>query len=232
MTGAARRIGAAIALAFAREGADLILHYHQSQKDLQKLITSLQPFSVQIKTVRADLGKQSDVQRLIHFLEKEKIDILVNNVSVYEAIPFEKICVEQWDRILTINLKTPFFLAQAVGRRMKKRGGQIINIVDAAIESPPVGYLPYSVSKGGLLTLTKALAVELAPQVRVNAVSPGPIEPAAGRSKAFIQKVKNRVPLKRWGGAEEVARAVLFLAKSPFVTGENIVVDGGFRLRG
>jgi NAD(P)-dependent dehydrogenase (short-subunit alcohol dehydrogenase family) len=162
-------------------------------------------------------------------LKKGSPDLLVNNASVYYPTPLKTLKLNDWNRVLKTNLTAPFILSLQLGRRMKP-GARIIHIADTAGFRPYRNYLPYCVSKGALLSLTRALALELAPRVMVNSVSPGPIVPPPWESQKVIQNVAKKIPLQRWGGFDEIAKAVLFLCESNFATGINLIVDGGYQL--
>ncbi|MBI4223933.1 MAG: SDR family oxidoreductase, partial [Deltaproteobacteria bacterium] len=157
------------------------------------------------------------------------IQILVNNAAVFEKTPLFEITEADWDRHLHINLKAPFFLAQAVAKKMAdNKEGCIINMLDATFQKPHKGYLPYNVSKAGLAALTKALAKEAAPHVRVNAVSLGPILPPEGYTKEKKEAAAQKTLLRRWGNPEEVAKTVCFLIEeAQFATGSVFLLDGG-----
>ena len=231
VTGGARRIGAAIARNLAKEGCHLILHYHQSAREIQRLARELRTGGLSVNTVQADLTQSEEVLLLAStVLKKGPIDILINNASIYYPTPFKSLNEDTWDRFMQIHLKAPFFLSKALAGGMQRRGGRIINIADQAGEQPYRDYLPYCVSKGALLNLTRALARELAPKVHVNSISPGPILPPPWRSKKQMEGIRKRTPLQRWGGPEEIANAVVFLCVSDFITGTNLVIDGGFQL--
>ncbi len=220
VTGGTRRIGREIANAFARRGANVLIHSHSSPSS---------------GTLKADLLKVSEIDKMVKRILKESggVDVLVNNASLFYRTPFEKVREKDWDDFLAIHLKAPFFLAQALAPTMKKRGGgRIINIADWSGLRPYRDYLPYCVSKGAMITMTEALAKTLAPEVLVTAVCPGPILPPESLSKKERDDVARKTLVRRWGRPEDVARLVVFLAESDFITGSYHLVDGGESLRG
>lgn len=231
VTGGAKRIGAAIVRSLAERGCDIVLHYHRSQAEARALARALAKSGVSVELLRADLSRESETLALARkALKKGPIDLLINNASLYDRAPFKRLTLENWDRCLRVNLTSVLLLSQKIGLAMRRRGGRIINIADMAGEQPYRDYLPYCVSKGALLSLTRALAVELAPKVQVNSICPGPVLPSPRQPQRMVERLAKRTPLKKWGGADEVAKAVTFLCQSDFTTGANIVVDGGFQL--
>ena len=231
VTGGARRVGQAIALALAKRKADVVISYRTSRKEAKETIVKLARFGIRAEAVRADVAKASDIQRLIKHIERRfgRLDVLVNNAAIFERTPFTKLTERDWDRHLDTNLKGPFLCATNASRLMNKRGGgKIINIADWAGERPYRDYLPYCVSKAGVIALTKALAKELAPQIQVIAIAPGPMLPPQDMTKAERQRVIKQVPLKRWGSPQDIASAVLFAIEgTDFMTGTTLFIDGG-----
>lgn len=231
VTGAAKRIGRAIALLLAQEGMNLLLHYHQSRREIREVQRIAERYGVRVRLLPADLKKFSEIKRLVReaFRHSPRIHLLVNNASVFYKTPLGRIRERDWDKLLDVNLKAPFFLAEAVGIRMlREREGKIINLVDWTAFRPYTQYLPYCASKAGLVAVTRGLAKALAPHVQVNAIAPGPILPHRGASAAENRRVIKRTPLKRFGEPGDIAEAVRFLVKSTdFVTGAILPVDGG-----
>ena len=232
VTGAARRLGRSIALMLASEGMSLVLHYRTSLREARETQREAERYGVRVKLVQSDLEKYSGVQRLIRLALKAgsgRISLLVNNASVFYKTPLGRVREKDWNEILDVNLKAPFFLAEAIGLRMfRQREGKIINLADWTAYHPYSRYLPYSASKAALVSLTEGLARALAPHVQVNAIAPGPILPAAGTTARENQKIRERTPLKRFGDPGDIAEAVRFLVRSTdFVTGAVIPVDGG-----
>ena len=233
ITGAARRVGAAIARRLHGEGASLMLHYHASEPDahaLQSQLNAVRDHSVAL--VQADLLDVSGLAEIVRntLARFERIDALVNNASSFYATPLGEITLEDWDDLMGSNLKAPLFLSQAAAPHLKKTGGVIVNIADIHAERPLKNYVVYSVAKAGLIGLTRSLARELGPEVRVNAVAPGPILwPEDGSFDAVSrQRVISNTLLKRVGEPDDIARAVYYLiAEAPYVTGHVLTVDGG-----
>ncbi|WP_457638697.1 SDR family NAD(P)-dependent oxidoreductase [Persephonella sp.] len=228
VTGAGRRIGKYISMELAREGANIILHYRTSEKSISRMVDEISALGVRVYPFQADLTKVEDVKKLalfsVHALGS--IDVLVNNASVYYPTNFFETTEEDIDLFYSIHVKAPFFLSQMLGRKMyENRSGRIINIADYSGLRPYRDFTAYSVSKGALLTLTRALAKELAPYVLVNAVLPGPIVPAEGIEDT--QKPLEKTVLKKWGGEKEVYKAVKYLIETEFTTGAFIPVEGG-----
>ena len=238
ITGSARRIGAAIARRLHAEGYDLALHYRDSADAMQALAKSLQatrPDSV--LTLQADL---SEFDRLPEMVARTvgrfgRLDALVNNASSFHASPMGKATAQDWDDLFASNARAPFFLAQAAAPHLKASGGAIVNLVDIYAERPLAQHPLYCMAKAALLMATKSLALELAPEVRVNAVAPGAILwPEQGDSDSEKQAaLLARTPLARTGTAEEIAEAVRWLLRdASYVTGQVIRVDGGRMLAG
>jgi pteridine reductase len=231
VTGAARRVGRAIARELATRGMHVVVHYHRSEDEAASAVKELQELGVQAVAVRADLALAVDVRTLAEAAEARPggIAVLVISASNYFRVPFDDLNEEVWDASLDVNLKGPFLLSWHLGRAMRARGaGRIVNIADWAAERPYKGYLPYTVSKAGLVCLTKALAKELAPEVAVNAVAPGPVLAPENMGDAEKQAIMRATPLRRFGSPEDVARCVRFLVEeAEFTTGAVFLVDGG-----
>ncbi len=233
ITGAARRVGACIARRLAAAGCDLLLHYRHSAAAAEALATELQgDHSIRVHLLGGDLADPGLPSRLIHEAVGHfgRLDGLVNNASLYQATPLDELDIAAWERIQAVNLRAPLFLARAAAPHLRHSQGAIVNMGDIYAERPLAGYLPYSVSKAGLIALTRALAKELGPEVRVNTVSPGVAlwaeseRPAEGDRRSILQ----RTALKREGSPEDIAGAVAYLLfDAPYVTGHNLVVDGG-----
>ena len=233
VTGAARRVGAEIARALHAEGASLALHYRSSAAEAQALVASLNAARAgSAIAFQADLLDSAHLPRLVEETVKHfgRLDALVNNASSFSATPLGAIGERDWDDLIGTNLKAPLFLAQAAAPHLAAARGAIVNITDIHDERPLKNYPLYCAAKAGLSGLTRALAVELGPHVRVNAVAPGPILwPEDGSFDAASQAaVVARTLLKRCGDPADIARTVLFLlADAPFITGQIIAVDGG-----
>lgn len=233
VTGAARRVGAAIARRLHASGARLMLHYRGSEPDalaLQAELNAARANSVAL--VQADLLQAAGLAEIVRntLARFERIDALVNNASSFHPTPMGEITPAQWDDLVGSNLKVPLFLSQAAAAQLKKTGGSIVNIADIHAERPLKNYVVYSIAKAGLVGLTRSLARELGPEVRVNAVAPGPILWPEDDSfdEVSRQRIISHTLLKRVGEPDDVARAVYyFIAEAPYVTGQVLAVDGG-----
>jgi pteridine reductase len=228
VTGSAKRLGRAIAQHLAAEGADVIVHYHQSSGDADKVVAEIKKLGRRSIALAADLAKKSDIDALFAATAKEfgRLDVLVNNASNFLHTEFAATTEESWDASLDVNLKAPFFCAQAAAPLLKKNRGVIINLSDVAGLLGWTGYIPHCISKAGIIMLTRALAKELAPDVRVNAIAPGTITMPGDAPELEADYIK-RAPLQRSGSTEDVTAAISFLVNSPFITGQVLVVDGG-----
>jgi pteridine reductase len=232
ITGAARRVGAEIARVMHAAGANLVLHYRSSAEDAAALGQELNAARAgSVLLAECDLLDIATLPGLVKTAVEGfgGLDILINNASTFFPTPVGDITEIDWDDLLGTNLKAPLFLSQAAAPALQLRQGLILNIADIHGMRPLRRYPVYSVAKAGLIMLTKALARELGPHVRVNAVAPGPVMwPADGLDQALQEKIIRRTALKRPGSAEEVARTCLYFASdSPYVTGQVIAVDGG-----
>ncbi|TLY71649.1 MAG: pteridine reductase [Gammaproteobacteria bacterium] len=232
ITGAARRVGASIARMLHAAGADVVLHYRSSADDAAALMRELndsRPGSAAL--AECDLLQVAQLPGLVAAATAAfgGLDILVNNASTFYPTPLGDIGEIDWDDLVGTNLKAPLFLAQAAAPALHERHGLIINVADIHGLRPLRRYPVYSLAKAGLIMLTRSLARELGPQVRVNAVAPGPVMwPDDAPDKALQEKITRRTALKRPGSAEDVARACLFFATgAPYVTGQILAVDGG-----
>ena len=231
VTGAARRVGRVIALTLAGRGARVIITYNQSGAEVATVVREIEAAGVEGLALRADLANSSQVRAMAEQAVAAfgGVDLLVNNAAVYFRTPFDRLTEADWDRTLIPNLKGPFLTSLTLGRHMRARGaGVIVNIADWAGERPYRDYLPYCVSKAGVIALTRGLALELAPAVRVNCVCPGPVLLPEDLGADEVAGVIAGTPLGRVGTPEDIARAVAFLAESgDFITGAALMVDGG-----
>jgi len=234
ITGGAKRVGATICRMLHATGMNLMIHYKSSLNEARALQAELnlqRPNSVSI--IQGDLLNIASLPNLVAETIQQfgHLDVLINNASTYYASEIGDIDETKWLDLMGSNLKAPLFLSQAAAGELRKSNGCIINITDMHVERPKKGYVVYSVAKAGLVTLTKSLAYELGPEVRVNAVAPGPVQWPENNpqfDEVYRQRVINQTLLKRVGEAEDVAKAVKFLiADAPFVTGHVLAVDGG-----
>ncbi len=233
VTGAAKRVGRAVALELARGGYDIVIHYHESEADAQRTAEEVTNTGAKAVLVCGDLRDPAAPRRIVDEAWKccGRIDALVNNAAVFETMPLEQFDFEKFHECLTINLAAPLRLCQLVALRMREagegRGGCIVNLCDIAAQRPWKDHLAYGCSKAGLEYATKALARALAPEIRVNGVAPGIAVFPEDYSDELRAELTARVPLKREGTPEEVARVVRFLVESDYITGQIINVDGG-----
>lgn len=232
ITGAVRRIGESCARLLHSEGCNIILHYRSSKQDALRVFNELneiRPDSA--KLIQADLMNMDEVTMLAKEAESAwgGLDVLVNNASAFYPQSVDDVLEDNWDELLGCNLKAPFFLSQALSATLIVKKGCIINIIDIHAERGLKGYPVYSISKAGLVAMTKVLAKELAPEIRVNGVSPGAILwPEQNCSEQDKNEILQRVALKRNGEPEDIAKAVRFLVKDAnYMTGQIITVDGG-----
>jgi pteridine reductase len=235
VTGAAKRVGRAIALAMAGRGMDIVVHYKNSAPEARATGLAVEGLGRRAVVVQADLAQQEEVEALADRATRAfgKIDVLVNSAALFYRTPLEKITAQDWEQFLRVNLTGPFLLARRVGLEMRRRGeGKIINVADVAGIAPWAEFLPYSVSKGALITLTKGLAKALAPEVQVNAVAPGSVLLPEEYGDKEREAIVRATLLKRIGNPADVANTVLFLLEgSDFITGQVVVVDGGRSIR-
>jgi pteridine reductase len=232
ITGAARRIGAVCARLLHGDGCNVILHYNSSEADAFNLAAELNAERKDsAKLLKADLSLSSDLQKLADeaLTQWDGVDVLVNNASVFKSAPFGQVTEQNWDLAMASNLKVPFFLSQALWATLKSKQGCIVNIADIHAETGLPGYPAYSVAKAGLVAMTRILAREMAPEVRVNAVAPGAILwPEQHVEDAERLEILRKVALQRCGEAEDIAKAVRFLVgNAEYVTGQVLTVDGG-----
>ncbi len=233
VTGAAKRVGRAIVLALAERGAEVVVHYKGSEREAQEVVAQAKRLSGKPVAVRGDLAVPADIARVVEVAMEAfgRIEVLVNNAAIFYRTPFASLTEADWDRALDVNLKAPFLLCRRVGEIMLRQGrGKIVNLADIAGEKVWADFIPYSVSKAGVIALTKGLAKALAPSVQVNAIAPGAILLPDGATDEEREQAIRRIPLQRLGSPEEIARAVVYLVENDFITGAVLTLDGGQRL--
>jgi pteridine reductase len=230
VTGGAVRLGRAICLELAAAGANIFCQYHSSEKEALSLKEAVESLGRKIEIFKIDLTETNAAKEISRAIQKTmgSIDILVNNSALFYPTPLGQATEEDWDTFHNLNLKAAFFLCQEVGLLMKKQGsGRIVNIGDTSVESPWTDYIPYILSKSGIVTMTKGLAKALAPDVLVNCINPGPVLfPSHYTEQQKARSVK-RTLLQRAGSAEDIARTARFLVETDYITGAVIPVDGG-----
>jgi NAD(P)-dependent dehydrogenase (short-subunit alcohol dehydrogenase family) len=233
-----KRIGAAVAHALARAGYDVALSYNRSRSEAEAAAADIAAAGCRAHIQQANLGNSAECRALVDGAASAfgRLDVLVNMASVYTSVPFDQLDERAWHSAMDVDLRAAFLCARAAVPHMRRAGGgHIVNFADwvAASGRPRyAGYLPYYVAKAGAIALTEALALEVAQDhILVNAIAPGPIMAPPGTTDEELKAVEEATPLGRWGGADAIVRAVLFLVASDFVTGETIRVDGGRHLK-
>jgi pteridine reductase len=228
VTGAAKRIGRAVAARLASEGADVIIHYHRSKSEADDAVAEIAKLGRRSAALQADLCNVAEIKRMFQSAAEQfgRLDILVNSAANFLPAHLADTTEKTWDAALDTNLKAPFFCAQAAAPLLKQSHGVIVNFADIGGILPWPGYIPHCASKAGVIMLTKCLAKALAPEVRVNAIAPGTITMSGDPSDWEADFIR-RAPLHRAGTTDDVADAVSFLIHSNFLTGQTLVLDGG-----
>ncbi len=235
VTGGARRVGKAIALALAREGARVAITYNTSIDQAQATVAEIERSGGQAIALPCNQRNLAAIDRLFDQLrlDFDRLDLLVNSAAIMERQPVLDITAADWARVMETNLRGPFFMAQAAAKWMREKGdaGNIVNLADLSALQPWPSYLTHTVSKSGMVALTKTLALALAPSIRVNAIAPGAVlKPEEWEAERW-EKMIAALPVQHGGSAEDVAAAVLFCVNSDFMTGQLIVLDGGRGLK-
>jgi pteridine reductase len=235
VTGSGVRVGRAIALGLSREGATIAVHYNSSAKPAAEVVHEITAAGGNSFAFEADLSKADSVETLIADVTQHfgRLDLLVNSAASMEATPIDTVSVDDWERIMTLNLRAPFFLSLAAAKRMQGPDAScaIVNISDlAAFETWP-DYVVHGIAKAGIVTMTHSLAKLLAPRVRVNCIAPGAVMLPKGWPARSEREIIESTPLHRIGSPDDVAQAVVYLAQADYVTGETIFVDGGRNIR-
>ncbi len=233
VTGGARRIGKAIVMALARSGAHIIITYNTSTAEAANTVAEIERSGGRASAAQCD---QRDLDAIDHLFDRlrqevERLDILINNAAIMERKPALEITPDDWARVMDTNLRGPFFMAQHAAQWMSPTDGVIINIADLSALHPWPSYLTHTISKSGLVAMTQALALALAPSIRVNAIAPGLVlKPDEWSDERWVKMIA-ALPMQRGGTPEEVAEAVLYCVRSDFMTGQTIVLDGGRSLK-
>jgi NAD(P)-dependent dehydrogenase (short-subunit alcohol dehydrogenase family) len=228
VTGAAKRIGRAVAVRLATEGADVVVHYNRSKSEAEDSVAEIAKLGRKSIAVQADLCSLAQIKRLFQQTAEQfgRLDILVNSAANFLPAHLDDTTEKMWDTALDTNLKAPFFCAQAAAPLLKQARGVIINFADIGGILPWPGYIPHCASKAGVIMLTKCLAKALAPDVRVNAIAPGTITMSGDPSEWEADFIR-RAPLHRTGASEDVADSVSYLVHVKFMTGQVLILDGG-----
>ncbi len=229
MTGAGQRVGQAIALVLGAQGMHVAVHYRQSREGAEQTAEQIRAAGGQATLLAADLRERDQARGLVDATVAALggLDLVVASAASFERVALADVNDDAWDRSLSLNLSSPFALVQRAIPHLRAVQGSVIFVTCSSATVPMRGYLPYVVSKGALKHLMKTLALELAPEIRVNAVAPGTVMPPDSYDAAAIARLVRAIPLARVGSANDIAQAVLFLASSPFVTGQELAVDGG-----
>ena len=232
ITGAGVRVGRAIALRLAARGYTIGLHWHHSEEPARQTAQAIEQIGAAVVPLQADLREPKQIEAMFSQIAAGpyRLAVLVNSAAVMQAGDLMEMSVEDWDATLTLNLRAPWLCARAAARLMGDQGGVIIQISDTGARKAWTGYPAYVVSKSALETLTRLLARRLGPHIRVNAIAPGLILPAAGMDENEWQRLAQKTALQRPGNPEDVARAVEFLVENLYITGEVLAVDGGYSL--
>lgn len=236
ITGGAHRVGKAITMMLAQAGANVVVNYNSSATAAKQTVADAQAVGVDAIAIQCNVADRLAVQQMADKIEQQfgGVDILVNSASYFGKTPFpsqEPALFQTWEQVTRISIDGAFYVCNALVPSMQARGaGVIVNIVDLSVWLPWRNFMAHAVGKAGLLALTNALALELAPTIRANAIAPGAIEPPPGSNEAKIARGANKNLLNRWSGGDAVAHAVKYLIEADFVTGEVLTVDGGERL--
>ena len=233
VTGAGVRIGRALALALAGRGARVVVHYHTSRTAADEVVSTICASGGRAMAVQADLQDLDALPKMVDAAVAAYggLDVLVNSAAIFERGTLLDTTPDDWERHFAVNLRAPFFLAQAYARCLApEQRGHIINLADWRATRPGSHYMAYILTKSALLTMTASLAIALGPQVQVNAIAPGAILPPPGGDDGYFERTAQRIPARRVGSPAEIVRAALYLLESDFVTGETIYVTGGEHL--
>jgi pteridine reductase len=234
VTGGARRVGRAISLGLAEAGFDVLVNHHASPGDAQEVVDRIEALGQRAVAVQGDVSNSAGVERVAAVLRERfgRLDLLVNNASLFQPRRLLEVEEDEWDRVMAVNLKAPFLVLKATADLLDEAEGTVVNLVDLSATQPWTEYAHHAVSKAGLLHLTRVMARAMAPRVRVNAIAPGTVLPPDDADEADRERSRQAAALGTLGTPEDVVRTVLFLHRSPFITGEVVVVDGGRSLGG
>jgi pteridine reductase len=234
VTGGGTRVGAAIVRALAGAGCDVLIHYARSAAGAKAVAEDVARLGRKATLLQADLTERARLERLAAkaLASAGRVDVLVHNAGNFDRVEPDALTAEAWDHAFALNVTAPYLLTAALTPALRKARGSVVAITCLSADRPWKNYIPYSASKAALANLVKGLALGLAPEVRVNAVAPGTVMAPADYAEERLAKIRARVPLDRLGAAEDVARAVVFLASNDYITGQTIAVDGGRSVAG
>lgn len=232
VTGGAVRVGRALSLGLAEAGFDLLVHFHTSEGPAREVARRVEALGRRALPVRCDLSDPEDVGAMAAAAEAGygRLDLLINSAATFRRGSLLDLTVEEWDAVMAVNLRGPFLVVQKLAPLLRAAGGTVLNVLDLSAFEPWTAYPHHAVSKAGLLQLTRVMARALAPRVRVNGIAPGTVLPPDDFGREDLERERARTLLGTLGSPEDVVRTALFLAASPFITGEVVVVDGGRRL--
>lgn len=233
VTGAGHRVGRALAVALGGRGMRVAVHYRSDAAQADETCGLVREGGGVAQAFRFDLAERGAPEALVAAVVEHfgALDVLVNSAAVMVRTPVGEVTEEQWDAMFAVNLRAPFFCAQAAAPHLRARGGAIVNIADLAAYETWPAYVPHGITKAGVVQMTRALARTLAPEIRVNGIAPGTVLLPEGWNEAADERLRSTTPLGRHGSPEDVAQALLYLLDANFVTGETIVVDGGRHVR-
>ena len=233
ITGAAKRLGRAMALAAAKNGADVAITYRNSARDAGRTVVDASSFGVRAFAFQCDVTDEASILAVMKEAARElgRLDVLINNAANYETADFEKLTSKQWDAIFASNTRGPFLVSQAAVKHLRRQHGRIINMGSLGGLRPWPTHAHYCSSKAAVHMMTKVMAKALAPEIAVNAIAPGMIDLGEKSAKPFMKRMAKQTPMKRNGTGEEIAAAAMFFATAPhFITGQVLAVDGGLGL--
>lgn len=233
VTGGGHRVGKAIALALGERGLEVAVHYNATAAGAAQTVRELEQLGVRAESFGGDLTDGAAAPRLVAQVVQAfgGLDVLVNSAAIMRRTPFGETGIDDWDEILALNLRAPFFLSQAAAPHLRERRGSIVNIADLAAYETWPGYLPHGISKAGIVHMTRGLARVLAPEIRVNAIAPGTVLLPDTWTDKEREHLDRTTPLARQGSPADVTQALLYLLDAEYVTGETIIVDGGRHVR-
>jgi len=231
VTGGARRLGRAFGLALARQGFAILLHYHHSEEEAAATADAIRALGMPVYPVQADLTSSTNIESLFSTLEAlpHTLKVLVNSAALMPRSDVRTLSAADFDAAIALNMRAPFLCAQEAAKRMDD-GGLIVNVTDIGAQRAWSGFPAYTVSKAGLESLTRVLARSLAPMIRVNAIAPGLVLPSEYVSEEEWNRLVERLPLKRPASVDEITSALEFLLENEYITGQTIIVDGGYSL--